>query len=1019
MKKDKGLKSITTLDAWRFIESILPGDLPKNEDLRANLFSDYQKRPAVLHNESYDRQFWKEIRPKEEEKYAFRFRYYAALYNQQDLTETLRNFFNSKEAIINKVYTKYYSYAFDVNELGEYVEGSLFIPHLQLILADIERQGIIGYSDFSKRYNEYYQILEEDAIKTFKNGLNEECFVEFHNKFSTFFSTLAKEYTVKKATVKIFAIKKPKENSKEITEDVMPEFNSFFLDDLYKIGNQPNRTLQQFIEGVDLKVDINENRASIEEMLQPKNLPNGRWPSFVQHRLSLMQQVAVNQVLNGKNAISSVNGPPGTGKTTLLKDIFADLIVQRAQKMAAYSNPMESFSTYATVKIGDKELKSVMLAPEIAAFSMVVASCNNGAVENISKDLPKKAEVSRSLKTEPTTKYEKWDTVYANEAEDVNFFSNTASIILGGEESWGLFSAAFGKSTNIKKVVNSLFGNKDKNQESIFKELNAPLPKNAWHEAVDEFHTLLATVEMRKVQLQQYVETMQHYQQIVEDVSRMKERQQKLYQELIDLEQKAEKHKQILELLKEQERATKKPGFFAKLMGKQTEEQQKILQKIATKANELEQLFITQEEKEKEQHQLNGRLQQQEQKLEKLKEDKKQFNEENVELSTDEFWQSANYEERQKNVLWQADQLNFERGLLFLKALKVHKYFMMKNSKSMHTAITIFANRQAINTNTEEGLQIIRHTWKILHLLFPLMSTTFASFGRMYKEIGADFIDYLFIDEAGQASPQQAAGALWRSKHAIVVGDPIQIEPVVTLDAAILSDVRKKFGVSEQKLGTTASVQVMADLANPMGTLIQGEMDDMPKRLGIPLWVHRRCLNPMFSIANDIAYNNQMVIANDTPGKGQWFDSSGKASTAQYVPAHGELVVRKFKEHVKESAKLPSLFIITPFTAVKKGLKEAFEKDKEVMALSGIKKWLDSSIGTVHTFQGKEADIVYFITGTDKETDGAAEWSCQQPNLLNVAATRAKKEFYVIGEKTRFSTKKYYKEIIYYFNQFN
>ncbi|KXZ13157.1 hypothetical protein P4T89_09505 [Bacillus nakamurai] len=71
-------------------------------------------------------------------------------------------------------------------------------------------------------------------------------------------------------------------------------FHSFFLDDLGDIISQgENETLRQYIEGIKNRTNIDENRAVIEEVLQPKNVPNGRWPSPVEHRLSLMQQVAV------------------------------------------------------------------------------------------------------------------------------------------------------------------------------------------------------------------------------------------------------------------------------------------------------------------------------------------------------------------------------------------------------------------------------------------------------------------------------------------------------------------------------------------------------------------------------------------------------------------------------------------------------------------------------------------------------------------------------------------------------
>ena len=58
-------------------------------------------------------------------------------------------------------------------------------------------------------------------------------------------------------------------------------------------------------------------------------------------------------------------------------------------------------------------------------------------------------------------------------------------------------------------------------------------------------------------------------------------------------------------------------------------------------------------------------------------------------------------------------------------------------------------------------------------------------------------------------------------------------------------------------------------------------------------------------------------------------------------------------------------------------------------------------MGTVHTFQGKEAPIVFLVLGADETSKGAANWAMgtENPNIMNVAATLAKEEFYIIGNK--------------------
>ena len=50
----------------------------------------------------------------------------------------------------------------------------------------------------------------------------------------------------------------------------------------------------------------------------------------------------------------------------------------------------------------------------------------------------------------------------------------------------------------------------------------------------------------------------------------------------------------------------------------------------------------------------------------------------------------------------------------------------------------------------------------------------------------------------------------------------------------------------------------------------------------------------MFSIANQIAYNNKMVLPSDIEkvGKTGWLDSRGTSFQKQYVKEHGEKSIR-------------------------------------------------------------------------------------------------------------------------------
>ena len=157
-----------------------------------------------------------------------------------------------------------------------------------------------------------------------------------------------------------------------------------------------SRPLQQYLrpgaekDRIDLYSDAGQ--VCIVDMLQPKRQNLGRWDSDPSHSMSLMQQFAINAAFETleTEGLYSVNGPPGTGKTTLLRDMIAENITKRAGILAQLDNSWDAF-------IGKKKAGKTStinyLKSELTGFEMVVASSNNAAVENLSKDLPKKSSI--------------------------------------------------------------------------------------------------------------------------------------------------------------------------------------------------------------------------------------------------------------------------------------------------------------------------------------------------------------------------------------------------------------------------------------------------------------------------------------------------------------------------------------------------------------------------------------------------------------------------------------------------
>jgi AAA domain len=389
-------------------------------------------------------------------------------------------------------------------------------------------------------------------------------------------------------------------------------------------------------------------------------------------------------------------------------------------------------------------------------------------------------------------------------------------------------------------------------------------------------------------------------------------------------------------------------------------------------------------------------------------------------------------EKRERSSPWMDEEFAAARSRVFLAALDLHRAVLTAEPKLMWANLR--AAIDVVNGDAPPELPqgAAPAAWQTVFFVVPVISTTFASMSRMFAGLGREALGWLFIDEAGQAAPQEAVGALWRSQRAVVVGDPRQLEPVVTLPWSGQKRFCRQFGVDPEWAPQSASVQSVADRLNTFGTWLPEPGSQAYTWVGSPLRVHRRCDQLMFEVSNKIAYDNMMVYGVNPREpfelltQSTWLDVAAYPTGSKWNPTEGQYVAATLRtvldrinqtmdnELADAGTDLPewaendkdreteltrrvtdAVFVVSPFRDIVDHLRKVADQLLPPAARNHV--------GTVHTTQGKEADIVILVLGTAADQAGSRKWASQTPNLLNVAVTRARRRLVVIGDYRNWS----------------
>lgn len=760
--------------------------------------------------------------------------------------------------------------------------------------------------------------------------------------------------------------------------------NSFLLEDLERAYQAVNsgsvgKALASYLGNPPAnRVDL-ESKQALQTWLLPEDIPLGRWPEKPNYKLSLMQQCAVNLVkaqLSEKAGLFSVNGPPGTGKTTMLRDIVADILVQRAERMVEYEQPREAFSQVATVPVNwsSREQPIYAIDAKLTGYEVVVTSSNNAAVENVTRELPALSEIAPEYQV------------------DADYFRSVAQSLAGENiEVWGLIAAVLGKSDNRSKFVDAFwFG--QSSGETIRQILAAaaddPLTREQWQEARRDFARCKQRVQSLLAKRQEYMQLPSQLSELERSFHEAQQTQLRAQGELQRItgehaqahaaferaREQQEEHRVAIETLKK----TQPPWWMRWLGGviwrhprlvRYENSIEEARQEFVAARSHLQRCREAVEVVSKQQEQCRTLLEQARMRQLQVQEESAvcnaTLNDARQELGdafADQKWWNQEYSKLQLAAPWLDQTLNDARSRLFLSALKVHAAFIRSAARPIKSNLTL-CKELLKGQAPGQSKRTVSLLWQTFFLVVPVVSTTFASAGRMFSKLGQESLGWLLIDEAGQAVPQAAVGALWRARRAVVVGDPLQIEPVFTLDEAVVEGLRQYFRLDGCWSPLAYSVQSLADRANPYGTTISTE--DQSLWIGCPLWVHRRCIEPMTTIANRIAYDGRMVIATSSPaedkqfslGQSRWIDISGQCRGRHWVPEQGSRAVEMLAkvvraEVVREESNLPSLYLISPFKKVAEELRCLLRSQREQWApgysAEEVTNWCKHSVGTVH-----------------------------------------------------------------------
>lgn len=333
----------------------------------------------------------------------------------------------------------------------------------------------------------------------------------------------------------------------------------------------------------------------------------------------------------------------------------------------------------------------------------------------------------------------------------------------------------------------------------------------------------------------------------------------------------------------------------------------------------------------------------------------------------------------------------------------------------------------------KRGEDATKARWRRRAMLTPCFVSTFYMAPRFFsyaRYAGKDgsgqsvfdsspttgFIDCLIVDEAGQVPPEVGAAVFALAAQAMVVGDVKQIEPVWNILPKVDLGNLKREGLLDADEKTAEEVYMPKGFLSSSGSIMQmaqnacGFTEPQGAERGAMLVEHRRCYNEIIGYCNELAYHGLLrplrgpakadalyppmscvhVDGKSVVQNKDRYNEAECRAICRWLADRKEAIEKRYVDGKDYRCLEDIVGILTPFVGQKKRLRQTlrqagFDADR-------------FKLGTVHALQGAERPIVLFSAVYGPGEVGTLFFDAgNKPNMLNVAVSRAKDCFIVFA----------------------